>query len=495
MGLQKNFIALLITFCVSGCSWQKKDLDSDKITFLDFKTLVDSLPKNRPEFNAGGNYPNQSKDSAFEKMYPGNKDKQRAVLSDEISTFQRRQREDKNNSSDWLTSNEGEKQSSAVSSPNADHKFEPYAQKIIIKPGEEHILHGDLHGDIISLVTQLDDLYKSGKMDNNFKLAPNVHLDFLGDYVDRGNYGSEVWYTLMRLANANPKQVTLIRGNHEDSAMNNRDGFTDELYNKFGNDSKTKDLYDQINKTHELMPVVAYLGNDKGKFLQLCHGGIESGYNPGPFLDSSHKYQQLGVLNRKSCCDAIVTDRSSSNALKLSIQRLAKYMHDDVKLMAPCRSCEPSLGFMWNDFSTDDNGGEPIADNPIRNGFEYGKEGTQATLKQQSTISSEIVGVIRGHQHTSDPEDPMMKAIMAGKGVANFWGSNTGCIVDGVSTMNVSPDSVYGSGVGFDYDTSLSISTDERGNFLGKINTHYPLFFSKPNKNRAMIKKIIALFS
>lgn len=420
MILQKQFIVLLITFCVSGCSWQRNDLDDNQITFLEFKEIVDSLPKNRSEFNPSREAPDQSKDSAFEKMHPGNKDKQIAVLSDEIEAFQKRQRADKNNPNDWLTSNEGEKQSSAISSPNADCKFEPYAQKIIIKPGEEHILHGDLHGDIISLVTHLDDLCKSGKMDNNFKLAPNVNLAFLGDYVDRGNYGSEVWYTLMRLANANPKQVTLIRGNHEDGVMNNRDGFTCELYKKFGDDSKTKDLYDQINKTHELMPVVAYLGNEQGKFLQLCHGGIESGYNPGPLLDSNQKYQQLGVLNRKTCCDSIIKDPTSSTALKLKLQEIAKYMNDNVKLPDPCRNSEPSLGFMWNDFSTDDNGGEPIVRSLIRNGFEYGQEGTRSTLTQQGTSNSEIIGVVRAHQHTSDPEDPMMKAIMAGSGVANL---------------------------------------------------------------------------
>jgi hypothetical protein len=483
MSLQTNFIALLITFCVSGCSWQKKDLDGDKITFLQLKKIVDSLPKNRSEFNEDTKSPDQSKDSVFEKMHPGDKDKQIAVLSCEIDTFQKRQREDKNNPGDWLTSNEGEKQSSAVCSPNADCKFEPYAQKIIIKPGQEHILHGDLHGDIISLITQLDDLYHAGKMDNSFKLAPNVNVAFLGDYVDRGNYGSEVWYTLMRLANANPKQVILIRGNHEDGAMNNRDGFTDELNAKFGSVAKTKDLYDQINQTHELMPVVAYLGNEQGKFLQLCHGGVESGYNPGPLLDSTQKYQQLGVLNRKACCDKIIQDSASSTALKLKLHEMAKYMNDDVKLMAPCRSCEPSLGFMWNDFSTDDNGGEPVVRSLIRNGFEYGKEGTTSTLKQQSTSSSEIVGIIRAHQHTSDPEDPMMKAIMAGSGVAHFWGSKVGDKVDGVSTMNVAPDSVYGSGVGFNYDTSLSIHTDQKGNFLGKINTHYPFCAQEKRKD------------
>jgi hypothetical protein len=446
-------------------------------TFSEFFAMVKSLPKNREEFNASGNGPNPNVDSVFAKAHPE----------------EGKQRQEKSNPDDWLTSNEGEKQSKAVTSPNADRTFEPYAEKIVAKPGEEYILHGDLHGDIISLVTQLDDLYKAGKMDNNFKLKPGVKLMFLGDYVDRGSYGSEVWYTLMRLANANPKQVTLIRGNHEDAGVADRYGFTNELYSKFGRDSKTKDLYDQINKTHELMPVVAYLGNEQGKFLQLCHGGIESGYNPGPLLDSKndHAYQQLGVLNRHTCCDAIVKDPATSRSLRKSLQSQAKHMHDNVKLDNPSgNGIEPSLGFMWNDFATNEGGGEPVVYKESRGGFEYGKDGTAATLRQQGTQRSEIVRVIRAHQHAGNAKDPMMKKIVAGKGVAHFWGGSKDGF-DGVMTMNVAPDSVYGHGVGFDYDTSMGVSTDKQGNWSNLIYNHQPLVKNQDTKNPYAEKEII----
>ena len=39
---------------------------------------------------------------------------------------------------------------------------------------------------------------------------------FLGDYTDRGSYGVEVMYVLMRLKVENPDQVWMARGNHED---------------------------------------------------------------------------------------------------------------------------------------------------------------------------------------------------------------------------------------------------------------------------------------
>ena len=449
-----------------------------QITFSQFKVMVESLPKNRLEFNENSQRPDPFKDSAFVQVHPEDKDKQRSMLSDEIEKFQKIQRQEKNKSDDWLTSNEGLKQSSVVGLPSADRTFEPFAEKIVAKLGEEYILHGDLHGDIISLVTQLNDLYKAGKMDDNFTLKPGVNLMFLGDYVDRGNYGSEVWYALMRLANANPKQVTLVRGNHEDCKMTDRHGFKKELCAKFGEDPKTDVLYDLISKTHELMPVVVYLGNQQGKFLQLCHGGIESGYNPGRLLDSNkdHAYEQLGVLNRKSCYDAIIKDPASSDMLKLSMQAQSGYLHDGVKLRSPMgNSVDPTLGFMWNDFVCDDSIDTPIAYSKIRHGFGYGKEGTQATLKQQGTQKSEIVGIVRAHQHTSNPNDLMMQKIIAGKGVARFWGSQKADAVDGVMTMNVAPDSGYGQGIGFDYDTSMGVSTDEKGTWSRRIYNHQPL--------------------
>ena len=43
-----------------------------------------------------------------------------------------------------------------------------------------------------------------------------TYMVFLGDYVDRGFYGTEVLYTIMMLKIANPEKVILLRGNHED---------------------------------------------------------------------------------------------------------------------------------------------------------------------------------------------------------------------------------------------------------------------------------------
>lgn len=51
-----------------------------------------------------------------------------------------------------------------------------------------------------------------------FSLHPSIPLTkylFLGDYVNRGGYGYEVLVLLFSLKLVYPRQIFLLRGNHE----------------------------------------------------------------------------------------------------------------------------------------------------------------------------------------------------------------------------------------------------------------------------------------
>lgn len=318
-------------------------------------------------------------------------------------------------------------------------KFAPFAQKMITKSGDIFYFHGDLHGDIFSLLDELTSLKAKGVIDNYFKIkSDKVWFVFLGDYVDRGQYGCEVIYTMMRLALANPDRVICVRGNHEDIQINTVYGFAKEVADKFGDANGQK--HREINRMNDFLPVVFYLGCTDNtdlfgtiiNYIQCCHGGIEEEYQPQLFLDNQNTtYQLLG-------------DFSASHSKDSSF--------DDGKI---------PVGFMWTDFDVQDSitqgqpGGKILK--PDR-GYMYGQQGTDDVLHQQSSVMSKIRGIMRAHQHTNNARDPMMKGLIESNGVYKLWKPYEKIplrkLDDGlVWTFNVAPDSVYGAGVGFDFDT------------------------------------------
>lgn len=104
-----------------------------------------------------------------------------------------------------------------------------YIDKFDLDPLEhpQIYMRADLHGDLKSLIENLRSLKEQGLLDGTFKCTPGVHLVFLGDYCDRGNFGAEILVMLMRLREENPNQVHLIRGNHEDTSVNRCFGFSE----------------------------------------------------------------------------------------------------------------------------------------------------------------------------------------------------------------------------------------------------------------------------
>ncbi len=82
---------------------------------------------------------------------------------------------------------------------------------VTIPPKGEALIIGDLHGDLQSLSTIIE---KSAFL-NRMKLNHDNIAIFLGDYGDRGPNSTEVYYTVLSLKIAFPKQIILLRGNHE----------------------------------------------------------------------------------------------------------------------------------------------------------------------------------------------------------------------------------------------------------------------------------------
>ena len=120
----------------------------------------------------------------------------------------------------------------------------------------DYTVVGDIHGNIHDLLRILKQNGSPGK----------TKYIFLGDYVDRGSYSVEVISLLLSLMIIFPKNVYLLRGNHEILSTNRIYGFYDEIIKN----GYTITLYNKFNAVFDYMSLAAVLNNES----LLLHGGI-----------------------------------------------------------------------------------------------------------------------------------------------------------------------------------------------------------------------------
>lgn len=285
-----------------------------------------------------------------------------------------------------------------------------FGQKEFIRSCDQVAIWGDIHGSIDSIYKSLTYLCKKGFMDDHFYIkSKNFKMIFLGDYVDRGVDGIEVLLVLAQLKIKNPDQVFILRGNHEDLNMNRHGGFKKELEGKYGYSSK--DILEAIDSFYDQLPVVMFLGFSNSSngtdFIQLCHGGIEIGYNPKEFLNSDYSYQLIKLIDRSYYI----------KILPIAMQRLieSKVAREECLRFEARGITNPyNLGLCWSDFTTL---GSDKLDFSFGRGFIFGKSLTLHYLNNASSLDSKLKMIIRGHQHYGQ----MLEDLIRTKGFFRIW--------------------------------------------------------------------------
>jgi diadenosine tetraphosphatase ApaH/serine/threonine PP2A family protein phosphatase len=120
----------------------------------------------------------------------------------------------------------------------------------------EFLIVGDLHGSISDLLRIL----------KKFGRPPETHFLFLGDYVDRGPDSISVLILILSLMLKFPREVFLLRGNHEFTHVNQTYGFLDEVRTKYGSES----LWQSFNELFGWLPIAAVIDHA----LFCVHGGL-----------------------------------------------------------------------------------------------------------------------------------------------------------------------------------------------------------------------------
>jgi predicted phosphodiesterase len=135
-----------------------------------------------------------------------------------------------------------------------------------LKPKGEALILGDLHGDLESLI----DIMKESRFVERMSQNGNAMLVFLGDYGDRGQYSKEIYYTVLKLKLGFPRQVVLMRGNHEgpEDLLASPHDLPIEFQAKFG--EKWREAYSKIRGLFDCLYIAVFV---EERYL-MVHGGL-----------------------------------------------------------------------------------------------------------------------------------------------------------------------------------------------------------------------------
>ncbi|KAJ9446975.1 Serine/threonine-protein phosphatase BSL3 [Diplonema papillatum] len=143
-------------------------------------------------------------------------------------------------------------------------------ERLLLRVRSPLYVFGDIHGNFDDLNYFLEKLIPFGEI----KCAAASFL-FLGDYVDRGDYGLECAVSLLTYKSLAPHKVHLLRGNHETPEVNGdiaeygELSFKHECIRKFG-EKHGDQVWEAINRVFRLLPGAAVIDGS----IFCAHGGI-----------------------------------------------------------------------------------------------------------------------------------------------------------------------------------------------------------------------------
>lgn len=223
----------------------------------------------------------------------------------------------------------------------------------------------------------------------------------------------------LNLYNANPNNVFILSGNHD----------VPETIKLENANKEEKDLLARFLKHLPAALFLGYTDKENTNYLQFCHGGLEVGYNPYPFLNSNKQFENILTLNRKHFFEKFAPQLGTSPVWAgESREEIKKKFHayidkDNLAITEPFLT----LGMHFTFFLSDD--------------FPYSHDGYFTTDRFCHVLSHEqteylldpktwdskgtakIIAIYRGHEHVDNEpiKNMMLKKLKACKGYLPQW--------------------------------------------------------------------------
>ncbi|MFA6527124.1 MAG: metallophosphoesterase [Candidatus Babeliales bacterium] len=341
--------------------------------------------------------------------------------------------------------------------------FVPFVQKKVVSGSTAKVvIIGDLHGDYQTLTAVITELRQQNYIDDAWTLRPDITIVCLGDYSNRGRSSVPVMAALMHLFIHNPENVILLRGNHEYA-------LTNKLFNKrhmskkgteeeyLGEVSLLEELqqrfegytYPDLLYWYDYLPQALFLGWDdeqsgKRQFVQLCHGGIEIGYNPGQLLHTSDDvaYEEFVRFDRGGTLRTLIDDKVLGQEVAQRMHDVLDYIkttssngfeslyadHTVIDFKELQSSYHLRFGLQWNNFLSQRNDAILFAASAKRKNLIFGSLLTKYFMQQASSDNVTLFSIIRAHQHLNETIQElglritMLDDTCIGKGMVRQWG-------------------------------------------------------------------------
>jgi hypothetical protein len=315
----------------------------------------------------------------------------------------------------------------------ASSLFTPFIEKTVSSKDVCIAVIGDLHGDIETLVAILEKLRDNGYLNKQYHIIhPNFYFVFLGDYSNNKPHSVETMILLFHVYEQNIGRVFLLRGNHEYASENK--AFYDECdFINNMNDAEAPETligefarkfgvyyYPDLLYWYDYLPLTCYIGcrshDGAVHYVQFSHSGLEIGFNPNRFLESSScRFQKLTQLNRYQAIQDILKNKELEhlhNRVQFicngiddpSLQHvLSSYNCDEIiELDSPINMNHVRYGALWNNFLTESSDDIGFAMSFVSKNIILGKVLTRYFLEKFSGDSYDIVSIIRGHQQINE---------------------------------------------------------------------------------------------